>query len=317
MKLSIIIPIYNVENYIKKTLETVFFQNIDPCIIEYILINDGSTDDSMKIVNNFIKSNDIQVHIINQINQGLSCARNAGLQIAQGEYIWFIDSDDSIENNCIRPIIGYLNQYKADIFAFDLTCIYESNKQVKTSPLFYKKKDEKLYHKSLNKYELINKIRETPVQRFIYKRNFLAENKLFFLPGVFHEDNEFMVKALFYAEKIVPIPYAPYKYLIRKTGSITSNKSLKHIDDLFIIIKSLQTFQKQTIKSKKEKKIIDFYIFLLLHNILKNELYTEYKKIKSVNKVFLKKIITNGLKASLKFSLWPSSIKSIMDLLKI
>ena len=315
MLLTLIVPIYNAENYILKTLKSIFQQPLKS--VEVILVNDGSTDTSIKIINKFIKDHNIFPKIINQNNQGLSCARNAGLKIAQGEYIWFIDSDDSIESNCIRPIIGYLNQYKADILAFDLTCIYESNKQVKISPLFYKRRDEKLYHKSLDKYELINKIRETPVRRFIYKRNFLEENKLFFLPGVFHEDNEFMVKALFYAEKIVPIPYAPYKYLIRKTGSITSNKSLKHIDDLFIIIKSLQTFQKQTVKSKKEKLFIDFYIFLLLRKILKNKLYSEYKKINSINKDFLKEIITNGLKASLKFSLWPSSIKSIMYLLKI
>lgn len=317
MKLSIIIPIYNVEQYIEETLETIFSQNIAPYIVEYILINDGSTDSSMNIATNLIKKHDIQVHIINQNNQGLSCARNAGLKIAKGEYIWFIDSDDSIKKDSINTIIKYLDQYQADILAFDMICIYESNRYEKISSIFHKRKYKRLYFKSLNKFDIFNKIKETPVQRFIYKREFLKNKSMTFLPGIYHEDNEFMVRALFYAKKIVPISYAPYRYLIRVSGSITSTKSLKHIKDKFTIIQSLQDFSKKNAKNKSEEHFLNFYIFILLHNMLKEETYHEYCQKIPINKLFLRKVIINGTKASCHFLFWRSFLNSLIDLFKV
>ena len=88
MLLSIIIPVYNVEHYIKTTLQSVFNQNIDETSYEVIVINDGTPDNSMSIVTEFSKKHK-NLSIISQDNQGLSCARNAGLQRAKGDYVWF------------------------------------------------------------------------------------------------------------------------------------------------------------------------------------------------------------------------------------
>ena len=104
MYLSIIIPIYKVEKYIRYTLDSIYNQNANEKSFEVICVNDGTPDNSMNIVEEFkILYNNL--HIINQKNEGLSCARNAGLKIAKGDYIWFVDSDDTLEVQSISKVI--------------------------------------------------------------------------------------------------------------------------------------------------------------------------------------------------------------------
>lgn len=104
MFLSIIIPIYKVENYICGTLESIYNQECAEDIFEVICINDGTPDGSMQIVGEFALKH-ANLHIINQENQGLSCARNAGLRIAKGDYIWFVDSDDQVADGSIKHLV--------------------------------------------------------------------------------------------------------------------------------------------------------------------------------------------------------------------
>ena len=118
MLLSIIIPVYKVERYIKATLQSVFNQNIDTTSYEVIVINDGTPDDSMSIVTEFSKKHE-NLFIISQANQGLSCARNAGLKRAKGDYVWFVDSDDTIVDNAIA-MFSSLTKMQADIYVFGL-----------------------------------------------------------------------------------------------------------------------------------------------------------------------------------------------------
>ncbi len=104
MQLSIIIPVYKVEKYIRDTLQSIYRQQYDENLFEVIVINDGTPDDSMRIVAEFTNKH-ANLHIINQKNQGLSCARNAGLKIAQGEYVWFVDSDDTVTEESIVQVL--------------------------------------------------------------------------------------------------------------------------------------------------------------------------------------------------------------------
>ena len=92
MILSIIIPVYKVEKYVRKTLESVFSENFSDNEVEVIVVNDGTPDRSMDIVNEFVSHKSLR--IINQENQGLSGARNTGIKAAKGKYVWFVDSDD-------------------------------------------------------------------------------------------------------------------------------------------------------------------------------------------------------------------------------
>ena len=103
MKLSVIIPVYNVAPYIAKCLESIYFQDVDKGDYEIIIVNDGSTDNSLSIVKKTIVNWE-NVKLIDQSNGGLSCARNSGLDCAIGDYVWFVDSDDWIESNSLKRI---------------------------------------------------------------------------------------------------------------------------------------------------------------------------------------------------------------------
>ena len=114
LKLSIILPIYNVEKYIDECLKSLFNQDIDESYYEIICINDGSTDNTEAILNKW-KSEHKNIKIFNQKNSGVSRARNVGLDKATGKYIWFIDPDDFIEGNCFKFIIDSMENNKADL----------------------------------------------------------------------------------------------------------------------------------------------------------------------------------------------------------
>ena len=98
MFLSIVIPIYNVEKYIDRCLNSIFSQDVSPENLEVICVNDGPPENSMQIVNCYANKY-ANLHIVNQQNQGLSVARNGGMAIAKGDYLWFVDSDDYVTDN--------------------------------------------------------------------------------------------------------------------------------------------------------------------------------------------------------------------------
>lgn len=127
MQLSIIIPVYKVEKYIRDTLQSIYRQQYDENLFEVIVINDGTPDDSMRIVAEFTNKH-ANLHIINQKNQGLSCARNAGLKIAQGEYVWFVDSDDTVTEESIGKVIECIERSKADVIGFSILKVSEANR---------------------------------------------------------------------------------------------------------------------------------------------------------------------------------------------
>lgn len=265
MLLSIIIPIYNVEKYIAKTLESIFSQNINFNQVEIILVNDGTPDHSMIIVQQWIYKYP-QIRVINQINQGLSCARNSGLKIASGKYIWFVDSDDTLANDSIEKVISCINKSTADIIGFDMVCIDESSKYEYIQPITIHNKN--IYNKYYTWHDILGKIHNAPVQRFLYKHSFLKNNDLSFYPHIIHEDLEFNIRAFFLAKSIILKPFSMYRYLLRSSGNIMSTLNLNSIESKIIIIHSLCNFKQAKVHSKKGKRYINYYLFFLATSIL-------------------------------------------------
>lgn len=314
--LSIIIPVYKVEEYIENTLQSIFNQP-ESCsnAIELIIVNDGTPDNSMEIVENYAHTYS-NIQIINQENQGLSCARNIGLKKAKGKYIWFVDSDDTISKNSIVTILSYLNQYTADILAFNMIWVSEKNGTMIERSIFYKKRYFHLYKKYMQYDEIINKIADTPVQRFIFKRSFLEEKKLTFYPKIYHEDNEFMPRALFLSTSIIVINYAPYCYLVRTHGNITSTITPKHIQDILTITKSLYEFKQKYTKNYHEEAFFDFYSSLLIRDLVNKNLLTNSLDWCNLRASILQWLY-NGIKASLHYRLLFSFIKTSITYFKI
>lgn len=124
--LSIIIPVYKVEKYIEKCLNSIFSNNINLSLCEVIVVNDGTPDNSMSIVDAYgAKYSNLKV--INQANQGLSMARNNGIAMAKGQYVWCVDSDDWISHDCLNLIIRHISESNSDMFAVGLMSVEEKS----------------------------------------------------------------------------------------------------------------------------------------------------------------------------------------------
>lgn len=317
MFLSIIIPVYNVERYIRDTLDSIYNQKFDENEFEVICVNDGTPDNSMQIVNEFALIHP-NLYIINQENQGLSCARNRGLEQAKGEYVWFVDSDDTIENKSLttlRKVI--LSNQDTDILAFDVIWIDEKTGLEYLKKIIPKKKHDFLYRQKSQYNQIVGKFTTTPAQKYVFKRKFLLENSLCFCPGIYHEDEEFVPKAIFLAETIQFINISFYRYLVRSSGSITSQKNIKRTKDKLKILERLTNYKKEHAKSKSEKSFFDFYIYMMVFSILYDNRYSNEKISTIINdkKAILRKLIIKGIFSSVYYRLWKQVLKGGLILL--
>lgn len=235
MKLSIIIPVYNVEQYIGRCLQSCLSQpHVTPGEYELVIVNDGTKDNSMAIVEEMTRGC-TNVTIINQQNQGLSMARNAGLKAAQGEYVWFIDSDDWIEDNCLHGIIERLERTKVDVLQLQYKNVYNDDIPI----------DE--HYSTIkgignSKKWMVENTYFTAVQFMIYRREFLLQNNLQFYPGIYHEDSEFKPKVVYLADTCASYDKVVYNYFKGNANSITAVLKLKNGIDLFTVMNSLYTF---------------------------------------------------------------------------
>ena len=221
-KFSIIIPVYNVEKYIKKCLESVFSQNYKN--YEVIVVNDGTKDNSMDIVKNY------PVKIINQKNQGLSVARNSGVEKATGEYILFLDSDDYIEKGLLEKIDKSLNN-EPDIVRFQIREVFKDGKKIEYNEKPFTDKTGQEAFQLITKYHFVEN-----AWCYAIRREYYLKNKFKFKENTFHEDFGLLPLVIIKAKKVNSIDYIGYNYLQRQ-GSIMNNgeytKTQKKVADMY------------------------------------------------------------------------------------
>ncbi len=235
MKLSLIIPVYNVEQYIARCLQSCLCQpHVTADDYELVIVNDGTRDDSMKIVEEQTKKHS-NVTIINQHNQGLSMARNAGLRAAKGEYVWFIDSDDWIEQGCLQEIIHRLQETQADILQLQYRNVYADGTP---SDEHYSTIDGVLHSKDW----FVQNSYHAAVPFMVYRKALLEENHLQFFPGIYHEDSEFKPRVVYLADTCASYDKVAYNYFKGNSSSITAVLKLKNGLDLFTVMNRLATF---------------------------------------------------------------------------
>lgn len=265
MILSIIIPVYNVESYIRGTLNSMYNPKADERLFEVIIVNDGTPDNSMRIVDEFAAMHS-NLTIINQENQGLSAARNAGMKVAKGDYIWVVDSDDLIADSSITEAIQMIEScHDVDMFCFG---IYEQrgNKLNPTSP-FTKPSYCKYYEQARDGYFYCRRLPTGLAQRFLLRKSFLEEHRLKFTPGIYHEDQDFLIRCYTKAKRILPIRNVWYIYNIRESGSITSTFKIKRFHDLLWIINNFRHLADKA-TDFKERTILEEGVFSLAYGIL-------------------------------------------------
>lgn len=236
MILSIIIPAFNVEKWISRCIESCIALKFEKMQYEIIIVNDGSTDNTLTIIEAYCSCNN-NIKIINRPNGGLSEARNTGLAVANGDYIWFVDSDDWINPDSVPNLIRRCNEDCLDILCFGLQLVDED--YLITNYSIKDQTDGRI----MTGQDFIRKIEMPPaVWVALYKRSFLVENDLKFLAGVFHEDQEFTPKAYVLAKRIAFNPDVIYNYF-QRTGSIMRSENYtKKASDLLKIADSLFAF---------------------------------------------------------------------------
>ncbi len=236
MRFSIIIPVYNVEPYLRQCLDSVLGQTFGDW--EAVCVNDGSIDGSQEILEDYA-AKDSRFIIVRQPNGGLSAARNTGLREAQGEYVLFLDSDDWLEFDALETVAEALTD--EDLFCFSGRRFVEDTKVFHPAD----KLMEKTYQAGMDYYNenalLPRDFAFVCVVLRAYKHAFLSENHLRFKEGIFHEDNLFTPIACFYAKKVKVINACLYNYRVR-SHSITSTNDMKHLKDFLGIANDLAAF---------------------------------------------------------------------------
>lgn len=239
MKLSIIAPIFNVEMYLHHCIESLINQNISEKDYEIILVNDGSSDGSMKIANYFEKSYS-NVKIINRKNGGLAAARNTGLKNASGDYVWFVDSDDWIESNCLQRLLQFAYSNRLDVLCFSGK-IFKSKENVADIP-----SSTNHIGVVMTGDDFITNVNAIPSACMVmFRRKFLQEGSLMFYEGILHEDQEFTPRAYSLAERIAYVHENVYYYFQREGSIMKSSRNEKRCRDFLKIADSLYAFAKE------------------------------------------------------------------------
>lgn len=277
--ISVIIPIYNVEKYLPQCLESVINQTYRN--LEVICINDGSPDNSLEILEEY-KKKDSRIKVINQQNQGLAGARNTGLDIACGEFIFFLDSDDWLPLNAIELLYNKQKEEKADIVIGGRSTI-TFKKELEFLP--------KDYGRTLTFEEYIEKSFKDSNFRAVawgklYKREIIQKNKLYFPKGLLYEDLLFVMKYLYYSNKIVILSKDIYNYRYNRENSIVNSINIKDIDCLKNVDELERFFIEKKFKEILEK---DYYVKYIMEWIIYATIGKFFKK--SIEYKFFKKYI--------------------------
>ena len=288
MKLSIIVPVYNVEQYISKCLTSLVRQSeVSYEDYEVIIVDDGSPDHSMEIVNSFEWCG-CNHTIITQKNKGLSGARNTGFDQSKGDYVWFVDSDDYVSNNAVKKI-------------FELCCGNDIINIAYSIIRDGKSKEIIRPHVAKTGGELLRKGISMQAQFHVFRRDFLVTYNLRFVEGIYHEDMEFTPRCVYLAESVASITDSLYYYLIRE-GSIMTTPNPKRAFDYLTVAASLIDFSRkngETLKSTPLSSIICMSINNAL-NIIKTaekEKQDEWRELFYNNNFFVEALsVSNILK---------------------
>ena len=282
-KFSIIVPVYNVEEYIDDCLKSIFNQSFKD--FEVIVVNDGTKDNSMDIVKNY------DVKVINQENAGLSAARNTGVKSSTGEYLLFIDSDDYIEKDLLKNINNNLKD-NPDVLRFQIKEIFDDNRIVNYEENFFDTTNGVEAFTKICNYHFIEN-----AWSYVIKRKYYLDNKFEFKKGTYHEDYGLMPLVIIKANKVKSISYIGYYYRQRSNSIMSStdyNKTKKKVDDFY---NHYLYLNKEINKTKLDNKIFKSYIsnsLLIKICELNNKDYKIYK-----SKVKEDKVIDNLLDDSL------------------
>lgn len=280
-KISVIVPIYNVEKYIERCIDSILMQNYEN--LELTLINDGSTDGVEEKINKYLEKYPNIIQYIKKENSGLSDTRNIGMQKSTGEYIMFVDSDDYLEPNVLMRLIPYIEK-DIELIKFKTQKVAENGEiiGIMNGPVFDQTTGEEAFSKMCFEDELM----ET-AWLYLYKAELLKENNFEFAKGLYHEDFGLIPLVILKAKTFVSTNICGYNY-VQSSNSITRaqdyQKTLKKLNDLLIHYDNITNkIEQYDIKSKTKEDVKIFCtnsILLRVNNLEKKDQKNFIKEIK-------------------------------------
>lgn len=296
IKVSVILPIYNVAPYLEETFNSLINQSLKE--IEIIAVNDGSTDGSEEIIRKY-KEQDSRIISFFQDNQGQSVARNLALEHATGKYIYMMDSDDVLDNpDALRICYEYAEQSQADFIFFDGDTIIEKGAHV-ISWNYHRthlvEENTKYVGKNLLNFMLDNRKHNCVVWLLLINRNYLNRIKLRFYPGIIHEDELFTTILTLNSKNIYCLKQSLIKHRIRSASTMGLRYTKRNMDCYLTVIDELFKYQDSAIIRKYAKYTLS-KVFYTGHQIPFNEKFKVYWR--AAKSGYLKYI---GIKSSVVF----------------
>lgn len=273
-KVTVIVPVFNVENYLKSCIDSILAQSLTD--FEIILINDCSTDDSEKIITEYIEADSRVKYIKQEQNQGQGIARNTAIKNALGEYILFVDSDDYIHENSLEVLYTKSKELDLDFLESSYYKVFHKN---------HSKQPIATFEEVLTGEEYLEQIPFTVgvIWNKLWKTSFIKENNLSFSSDIF-EDVRFFSDATEVAKKVYRIDFPFYFYIERDNSTMTSVVSKKHIDSQMALLRHLEKcyLNSKGKKGSHQRLKIFAYSFVSLSDFLtrfkpKNDSLTRLK----------------------------------------
>lgn len=259
VKLSIIVPIYGVEQYLRKCVDSLLNQDISD--YEIILVDDGSPDACPQICDEYaerakseeLRGKSCSIKVVHRENGGLSAARNSGIEVARGEYLMFVDSDDYIEPNVLGGLLKQVERDNLDILRYRMQYVnpqYEVYNPYRIDPF----KGNDYSEEPTDGVSFLNKRMNTQCYawQFILHRDLIytlhttqstSGNNILFTPGIYFEDTDWTPRMLCKAKRVASTNTVVYNYLMREgsiTNAVNRSKQKKVLDDKMRLIKALQ-----------------------------------------------------------------------------
>ena len=217
---SVVVPVYNVREYLEECLDSILSQTYES--IEVIIVDDGSTDGSSKVVDRYALK-DGRIIAVHKKNGGLSDARNAGIRVAKGDYVMFVDSDDYVDSRFVETALQNIREHGADVACFRFTYVDDESEIKRSSVSVEQSYSEYSNVESIKDIFSLGGTLKVNAWNKIYKRSLFSDNSIVYPVGRLYEDNLTTYKLLYFAKKIVYFNESLLFYR-QRPGSIMKNK---------------------------------------------------------------------------------------------
>ena len=282
-KVSVIIPVYNTSQYLYEAVGSVGRQTLQE--IEIICVDDGSTDNSLDILKQ-MANDDNRMVIIHQENQGLSCARNTGVKYAHGEYLYYMDSDDILLENCLEECYNKANSLNVNFVFFDADVFYDEG----AKPLTWNYHRTQYYdsNKVYDGVTLLNDMLDRRVHRSVVwllfiRTSFVKSIGIQFYPHLLHEDELYTVLMYLQASKISCLQKSFVKHRVRSSSIMGKKYSIRNVNCYFTVIDELHKF---AIKNVQHKALIKKYSQYTLNAVFTTAFVLSFsEKIKAYHRL--------------------------------